>query len=113
MFLIFMYSAVNCGTPPDVINGSPGTQDMTTLGGMVTYTCDIGYILSGSPTVSCLASGSWSTRPTCIGMYNIVYYLFVTHEYSMILIMYCQIHPVTNWSCYVLQLVYVSILICP
>ena len=68
MFLIYMYSAVDCGTPPVLTNGSPGTPDMTTLGGTVTYSCKSGYILSGSTTVTCLASGSWSTRPTCTGM---------------------------------------------
>ena len=40
---------------------------MTTVGGTVIYICDNGYQLSGSPTVTCLASG-WSTRPTCTGM---------------------------------------------
>ena len=59
--------ALDCGTPPTITNGSPGTPDMTAFGGMVNYTCTSGYILSGSATVSCLASGGWSTRPTCTG----------------------------------------------
>ena len=62
-------TAVDCGSPPSITNGSPGTPTSTTFGGTVTYTCiNSGYILSGSATVACLASGSWSTRPTCTGM---------------------------------------------
>ena len=60
----------------------------------MTYSCTSGYILSGSPIVTCLASGSWSTRPTCTGMYIVcdkvvwltMYYLYVTHN-DIIIIM--------------------------
>ena len=33
----------------------------------MTYTCTSGYILSGSAMITCLATGSWSTLPSCIG----------------------------------------------
>ena len=69
MFLIYMYSAVDCGTPPVLTNGSPGTPDKTTLGGMVTYTCDSGYAISTGATmttVSCLATGMWGTPAACL-----------------------------------------------
>ena len=33
----------------------------------MTYTCDSGYTLSGSATVSCLATAMWDTLPTCPG----------------------------------------------
>ena len=61
------YTAIDCGTPPTITNGSPGTPTSTTFRGTVIYSCDNGYTLSGSATVTCLASGSWSTTPTCIG----------------------------------------------
>ena len=61
------FIVVDCGSPPNITNGSPGTPDMTTFGGNVTYNCDNGYDLSGTATVSCLSSGSWSTRPNCTG----------------------------------------------
>ena len=58
---------VDCGSPPSITNGSPGTPTSTTLGGTVTYSCSDGFILSGSAMISCLATGSWSTLPSCIG----------------------------------------------
>ena len=58
--------AVSCGTPPGIVNGHYGTPTRTTYGGTVRYYCYYaGYRLSGSATVSCLASGVWSTQPTC------------------------------------------------
>ena len=59
--------AVSCGSPPFISNGSPGTPTRTTFGGTATYTCDTGYQRSGSATVTCEASGSWSVRPSCNG----------------------------------------------
>ncbi len=58
---------VNCGPPPSVPNGSPGTPTPgTTLGGMVTYTCTSGVLVGGA-TVTCEVSGDWSTTPICLG----------------------------------------------
>ena len=56
---------VSCGSLPSISNGSPGTPTSTTFGGTGTYSCNTGYVLSGSATVTCEASGGWSTRPTC------------------------------------------------
>ena len=55
---------VNCGQPPSITNGSPGTPTRTTFEGTVIYSCNSGYTPE-STTVTCLASGSWSTRPVC------------------------------------------------
>ena len=70
MFLvaIFIVTVVDCGSPPSISNGSPGTPSNTSFRGTVTYICNVGYTLSGSATVSCLASGNWSTTPTCTGI---------------------------------------------
>ena len=70
-----IFTVVNCGPPPSIPNGSPGTPTRTTYGGTVAYSCNHGYELSGSATVTCLASGSWSTRPTCIGTKHQCYLL--------------------------------------
>ncbi len=65
--ILFTHSAVDCGIPPSVSNGSPGAPSPdTTLGGMVTYTCNTGVLVGGA-TVTCEASGYWSTTPTCLG----------------------------------------------
>ncbi len=53
-----------CGDPPTIPNGSR-TFTGTTFGETATYTCNTGYQRSGSSTVTCQASGSWSTRPSC------------------------------------------------
>ena len=58
-------AVVECGSPPSIIDGTSGTPSSTTFGVTVTYSCNNGYILSGSATISCLASGSWDTAPEC------------------------------------------------
>ena len=60
-------AVVDCGSPPSIIDGTSGTPSGTTFGGTVTYSCNTGYILSGSATVICLASGIWDTTPECTG----------------------------------------------
>ena len=75
-FLIFI-SAVSCGTPHGIGNGYHGTPSKTTQGGTVRYYCNSGFFLSGSATVTCLSTGSWSTRPTCSK-----YYMHV-HSYCL------------------------------
>ena len=60
-------AVVDCGLPPSISDGTSGTPSSTTFGGTVTYSCNNGYILSGSATVSCLASGIWDTTPECTG----------------------------------------------
>ncbi|XP_064402820.1 sushi, von Willebrand factor type A, EGF and pentraxin domain-containing protein 1-like isoform X2 [Halichondria panicea] len=60
---------VDCGSPPSIFNASPGTSTPgTTLGGMVTYTCDAGYEVSTGVTTAmatCMANGMWGPLPTC------------------------------------------------
>ena len=46
-------------------NGFYDAPTSTNYQGEVTYSCNTGYSRSGSATVTCLASGSWSTRPIC------------------------------------------------
>lgn len=52
---------------PSLMNPENGRVDFTTnVGDIATYTCDDEYILSGSSTRLCLASGMWSgNAPTC------------------------------------------------
>ena len=66
--LYLIRTVVGCGDPPTSPNGSPGTPTSTTFGGTVSYTCNNRYYMSGSATVTCEASGNWSTRPTCSGL---------------------------------------------
>ena len=62
---------IDCGPPPSITNGSPGTPDMTTFGGTVTYSCTNGYEVAPgdtTTTVMCLATGTWGTPQTCTGI---------------------------------------------
>ena len=44
----------------------------TTFGEAATYSCNTGYQLSGSATVTCQETGSWSTPPSCECMYAVI-----------------------------------------
>ncbi len=59
--------AVSCGSPPTITNGMMISSTGTTFGETATYTCSTGYQRSGSATITCQASGSWSTAPVCTG----------------------------------------------
>ena len=62
-------TAISCGPPPDApANGQNGTFNNTTFMSTVTYSCNTGYNLQGSSTLTCNASGQWSPSvPTCNG----------------------------------------------
>ena len=69
VILNYVHTVVNCGDPPTILNGSPGTPSSSTFGGTVSYTCNSNrYHVSDPATVTCEASGSWSTRPICSGL---------------------------------------------
>ena len=62
---------------PDVVcsdleapaNAMIAYSDSTMIGSVATYSCSDGYSLTGEPTRTCLATGSWSgSEPTCTGI---------------------------------------------
>ncbi len=61
------HSVVSCGFPPPVPSGIMTSSTGTTFGRMTAYSCNTGYQRSGSATITCQASGSWSTAPVCTG----------------------------------------------
>ena len=61
---LHLHVAVPCGDPLTIPNASR-TFTGTTYLDTATYTCNTGYQLSGAATVTCQASGSWSTIPSC------------------------------------------------
>ncbi len=67
----FANSVVDCGVPPSVPNGSPGTPTPgTTFGGTVTYICFSGYQDSNGVTMAtatCMANRMWEPVLTCTG----------------------------------------------
>ena len=54
--------------------------DRTTIqpGDMVTYSCDIPYVLEGDTYRVCISNGSWSgEEPTCTGVYYIIMTIYI------------------------------------
>ncbi len=82
MVTIIMYNMIttgtSCGCPPTVTSGSYEMPINTVVGTSMTYSCDIGFTLSGSATITCLNSGNWSTLPSCTGIMNTC-----MHEYKV------------------------------
>ena len=60
-------AAIDCVTPPAAPdNGQRGDTFNRTFMSSVKYSCNTGYKLQGSSTLTCMADGLWSPRvPTC------------------------------------------------
>ena len=73
--------SVSCGSPPSILNGSPGAPTSTLVGGSVNYTCDSGFILldATASLVTCLSTGEWSTLPSCHSKQLITTIIFVRY----------------------------------
>ena len=57
---------LDCGGLFNPTNGAVAAPSATTEGQNATYTCNSGYVMFGSETRTCEASGSWNgTAPTC------------------------------------------------
>lgn len=64
------YTAVDCGSLPFLLNGSP-VGNITTYPNEVTFLCDDGFLLRGSARRFCQANRTWSgTRTICEGEDN-------------------------------------------
>ncbi|XP_041075142.1 inactive serine protease PAMR1-like isoform X1 [Polyodon spathula] len=53
---------VMCRTPPVPVNGMREGNDLR-FGGQVTFRCDPGFTLIGTPMATCQLDGTWSTEP--------------------------------------------------
>ena len=93
-FLVYViyiiYAVVDCGPLSDPLNGNVDVNQ-TVINSTATYTCLIGYILSGDNTRICQADGVWSgSEPTCEGIhgnyilsaYALFYFLFYINSIS-------------------------------
>ena len=65
-------SIIDCGPPPDVINGTYTLSDGTVEGSVAMYSCKSGFRLAKKKenSLTCTASGDWSGKmPGCKGRY--------------------------------------------
>ena len=64
--IVFNHTAKDCGPLSDPANGDVDLSEGTEFGASAMYSCDDGYILSGTSTRNCLDTGLWSgVEPTC------------------------------------------------
>ena len=62
-----MVAVTGCRTPTQPTQGS-FTISGSGIGPRATFTCNPGYTLSGSATITCQNTGQWSpSEPTCTG----------------------------------------------
>ena len=67
----FCVLAIQCDALSDPANGTVSITG-TGVGDTATYSCDEGYELSGSGTLTCQLNGEWSgSPPTCEGKHSI------------------------------------------
>jgi hypothetical protein len=58
---------VHCAVPGNVTNGAVTASNNMDYPSVASYTCDTGFTLQGSGSLSCLASGAWDrSPPTCV-----------------------------------------------
>ena len=64
---------MDCGQPDPANDNGDVIVDTTTFESTASYTCDDGYILTGSVTVTCQADATWSdTAPECVRKYMFI-----------------------------------------
>ena len=78
ILLLPILSVVDCNTYPEVEHTT--VSGGTTVGHVATYTCNVGYVLEGDPTILCLSNGSWTAgRPICGKDFILHVLTFATH----------------------------------
>ena len=64
--MLFVLTAVDCGTLTNPVNGQVTHTGRTTYRQTATYSCDTGYNLVGDNNRTCQATGMWSgSEPVC------------------------------------------------
>ena len=61
-----LLSAVSCGPPPQIANGTEFGGFPNTPGATARYFCDFGTNLVGNRTISCRDAGTWDDPPMCV-----------------------------------------------
>ena len=59
--IILLETAIDCGSPPQLVNGTVDASEGTYYRNVAKFTCNEGFELIGYDSISCQASGNWST----------------------------------------------------
>ena len=69
--IYFVTAQVTCPRPVAPTNGrivTSTTSQIYQVGSTARFTCNLGYTLSGSASITCQTGGTWSSPyPTCTG----------------------------------------------
>ena len=74
------YPAIKCNSPPTITDGSTDCAASTAFGGTCTASCNSGFHMTGTATLTCQdsnsdGSGDFSTAPTCAGILLMYFYV--------------------------------------
>lgn len=75
-FSRYCFSAVDCGRPRPIQNGSV-IGEKTVYPNFMTYSCDEGFVLRGPSEIKCQTNGTWSkTSSFCEGKYTLILIIY-------------------------------------
>ena len=65
--LLTFTSSVDCGPPPQIVNGTVFSGGIfTSVGRTARYRCNFGTNLVGNSTITCQDDGTWEDPPMCV-----------------------------------------------
>ena len=77
MQLVLIVVLVDCGAPEVLDDGSSVEYSGTGQGSIATYSCKVGYEMSGEDTRRCLANSTWDgAAPHCLSKLPSKYFSF-------------------------------------
>ena len=67
-YICTIHIDIDCGLPPDIINGTYTLLNGTGVGSVATYSCYIGFQLGFRESLTCGDNGEWQGPvPRCLG----------------------------------------------
>ena len=67
VFILILISGTSCSDPGHIVNGQRRGNAPFECTSFVTYSCNSGFQLKGSPFLTCSSNGRWDAeKPTCV-----------------------------------------------